>query len=117
VSKYIPPAPYPRTCTVTEVVDGDTLHVIADPGLDLSVKMTLRLYGINTPELPTPEGLAAKGFVEAWVLSNGPLFILLTVKDKREKYGRYLADLMPLGGVDTLCQELLANHFAVVYLP
>ena len=118
MSTYTPPTVYERTCTVVRVVDGDTLHVAADLGLDVSMNLTLRLYGIDAPEMSTEAGHVSKAFVETWVAANGPVFSLRTVKDRREKYGRYLADLVPqYGGPMSLCSALLATGNAKVYLP
>lgn len=116
------PTRYPRTCTVVRVVDGDTLHVQADMGCDIQVSMTLRLYGLNAPEHDTPGGPSATDFTRRWVDNHGPVFELLTVKDRREKFGRYLADLAPMAapadpGAPTLCAALLASDHAVPYFP
>lgn len=75
------------------VVDGDTLHATVDLGMDIATHITLRLYGINSPEMSTPEGVAAKQWALTWFETNCPdgTFTLNTIKDKREKYGRYLA--------------------------
>lgn len=116
MTRYVTPTVYPRTCVVLKVVDGDTLHVDADLGCDVRVAMTLRLYGINAPETSTPEGLTARSYVEMWVAGRGPRFELRTVKDKREKYGRYLADLVDAGGASLVADLLEAGH-AVPYLP
>lgn len=76
-------------CTVLRVVDADTLHVEVDLGLDLRTRLTIRLDGVDAPEMSTPEGVAARDFVLGWVAEPGPL-TLRTTKDRREKYGRYL---------------------------
>lgn len=122
MSVHDAPTRYPRTCAVLRVVDGDTLHVVADLGCDLTLTMVLRLYGLNAPERGTPEGAAASDYVRRWVANHGPVFELLTAKDKREKYGRYLADLVPLAApagaaAPTLCAALLDSGNAVTYLP
>ena len=117
MARYVEPTVYERIATVLRVVDGDTLHVAADLGLDVVANVTVRLYGINAPEMSTDVGKAAKVFVEAWVKDRGPVFALRTVKDKREKYGRYLADLVPADGSPTLCAALLASGHAVYYVP
>jgi micrococcal nuclease len=117
VTTYVKPAPYERSAFVMKVVDGDTLHVLANLGCDVQVAMTVRLYGVNAPEASTNAGLIAKAFVEGWVAAHGPVFSLRTVKDKREKYGRYLADLVPIAGGESLCEALLAAGQAVYYLP
>jgi micrococcal nuclease len=114
---YTPPAVYERRATVTSVWDADTLHIVASLGCDTQLAMTVRLYGLNAPELSTAEGKAAKTWVETWVADHAAAgFVLRTVRDKREKYGRWLADLLPLDGSDSLCQALLASGNAVPYM-
>lgn len=125
----LPPPVFERRATVTRVVDGDTLQLAVDVGLDLSIAMTVRLAGINCPELPSGEGRAAAAFTQGWIYQYGPLFALRTVKDRREKYGRYLADLLPLDSTPdwersdwerlkhstSLCTALLDAGHAVRY--
>lgn len=41
------------------VIDGDTIVALVDAGFGVRYEATLRLAGIDTPELPTPEGIAA----------------------------------------------------------
>lgn len=111
-----PPPVYERHATVTKVVDGDTLHLDVDLGCDITVAMTVRLFGVNAPEHGTPEGDAATAFVRSWVATWGASpFRLRTVKDKREKYGRYLADLLTYDAEPSLCEALLAAGHAVPY--
>ena len=44
---------YEYGCTVTRVVDGDTVDVILDLGFSILHKCRVRLYGIDTPESRT----------------------------------------------------------------
>ncbi len=75
--------------TVRRVIDGDTLHVtIALPHYDMDEK--LRLRGLDCPELDTPEGKAAKRFVEALLVGTEEVVITTS---KVDKYDRYLADV------------------------
>lgn len=114
---YTPPGVYERCAIVTRVVDGDTLHLDVDLGCDTTLAMTVRLYGLNAPEMNTEAGKAAKAFVEEWVWNRGnDLFLIRTVKDKKEKYGRYLADLLPYDGSPSLCTALLESGHAVPYM-
>jgi endonuclease YncB( thermonuclease family) len=86
---------YEYRATVERVVDGDTAHFKIDLGLDLSTRMTIRLARLNTPELPTAEGSAARDYL-ARRLKEGEI-ILRTLKDRREKYGRYLGEVDVVG--------------------
>ena len=110
------PDVFERHATVTRVVDGDTLHLNVDLGCDTTLAMTVRLYGLNCPEMNTEEGKAAKAYVERWVALSGPVFVVRTVRDRKEKYGRYLADLLPVDGSESLCEALLFNGLAVPYM-
>jgi micrococcal nuclease len=116
VTVAVPPV-YERTAVVTKIVDGDTLHTAVDLGCDTTLNMTVRLYGINAPEMSTPEGVVAKQFAADWIAGRAADgFLIRTVKDHKEKYGRYLADLLAADGT-SLCQALLDSGNAVVYLP
>ncbi len=97
-----------------EVVDGDTLRTQLDLGLDVGIKLTLRLYGLNAPELRTTEGQAAKAFLLDLLDRDEPLRIR-TIKDRREKYGRYLAILFYASETTTINDQLLEAGHAVPY--
>lgn len=99
---------------VEKVVDGDTLNVALDLGLDVIVRTTLRLNGLNAAEHNTPEGQVAKDFVVAWITRlQGPdgWFLVNTLKDKREKFGRYLATVIAQSG-ENLNADLIGGGYA-----
>jgi endonuclease YncB( thermonuclease family) len=110
---------YEYTGWLVKHVDGDTIHVRWDMGRDISVFETLRFYGVNAPEMSTPEGKVAAAWVRGWFTAHCPdgKFILRTVKDRREKYGRYLATVVSPDGLHCLNEELVAAGMAVVYYP
>jgi endonuclease YncB( thermonuclease family) len=107
---------------VIRVVDGDTLYVNILLGFGAKCKEKLRLRGINTPELGTPEGERAKKYV-AELLPAGALIVLKSHKCKTDTYGRFVADIFYKAGADEseriiesgeyLNQELLDRGFAV----
>lgn len=81
---------YIRNAIVKRIIDADTLVLNVDLGCDININMTTRLDGINAPEKNTEEGVLAK----KWIEDNLPLetkVVIQTVKDKKEKFGRYLA--------------------------
>lgn len=100
---------------ILRVIDGDTVSAIVDLGFGTSMTITLRLAGIDAPELSTPEGKAAKQALIEMV--EDQVVVVQTIKDRREKYGHYLAVLYPLVSTDTQSfnDRLLANGFAHVY--
>lgn len=90
---------YQYNAIIQRVVDGDTLEIAIDLGLSVWIHdEKIRLYGINTPEVygvkkGSPEwktGEKASDFVKS-VLKEKDEIIIETIKDKKEKFGRYLA--------------------------
>lgn len=103
------------------VVDGDTVNVGIDLGLDIAIHTTLRLYGINAPEMTGPEkpqGQAAKAWAVAWFQQHCPdgQFTIQTVKDRTEKFGRYLATIVAPDGA-IFNEDAVASGHAVPYFP
>lgn len=107
---------YTYNARVLSIVDGDTLHAEIDLGCDIRTRLTLRLYGLNAPEMSTDEGKAAKAYVAQWFdhFAPGGFFTLRTIKDHREKYGRYLA-MVSGQGDQSLNADLLRDGHAVEY--
>lgn len=75
---------------VDRVLDGDTIKVTIDLGFGITMSQTLRLRGIDAPELPTRDGEEAKAFVEERLPPGSLLFVKTS---KSDKYDRYLADV------------------------
>lgn len=91
---------YTYRATVLHVVDGDTVDLSVSLGFEMAYKARFRLVGINTPESYGPdacaEGRAAKQYLID-TLPTGTHVIVKTTKDKKEKYGRFLAELFLVG--------------------
>jgi endonuclease YncB( thermonuclease family) len=109
---------YEYAAEITRVVDGDTVHARVDLGCDVRLDMTIRLYGINAPELNTAGGLEAKEFVEREVARVAGKVLVRTHKDRKEKFGRYLADIWTGNPAteNSLNQQLVVDGLAVVYV-
>ena len=111
---------YHYKMTVTKVVDGDTVYGDVDLGFNIGFKkMEFRLSGINTPETKgaTREaGLTSKKIVEDAILNKE--VIIVTKKDGKEKYGRYLAEIFFLVGAEwiSLNKTLLDKSLAVEFM-
>jgi micrococcal nuclease len=86
---------YHYKAKVTEVYDGDTCTVEIDLGLHTFIKgEKVRLNRINAPEVRGSEkdrGILSRDFLREKIL--GKDIILATLKDKNEKYGRYLGEI------------------------
>ena len=110
---------YEYGCTVTRVVDGDTIDVILDLGFSIFHKCRVRLYGIDTPESRTrnkdekARGKLAAKFLEDSI-KNGKVIILQSkLKDSKGKYGRVLGAVI-VDGVD-INEKMVLNFLAVRY--
>jgi micrococcal nuclease len=104
---------YQYAAHILRVVDGDTAEARVDLGFRVSVHVTLRLYGINTPEV--------KGTTkEAGLKSKARLKELIEGKEVHleskalDKYGRTVA-VIRLGD-QNINEMLVKEGFAVVFM-
>lgn len=103
-----------RHVELLRVVDGDTLKLEIDMGNRIKWNDNFRLAGIDTPELSTPEGVAVRSHVIA-LCAQG---LTLVETYKRDKFGRWLADVYFKGDGGTeihLNRLLLIEGYAVPY--
>lgn len=86
---------YTYRAYVSRVYDGDTVTVDIDLGFSVILKeQTVRLYRINAPEMrgsSADKGATSRDALREKVL--GKWITLKTVKDSKEKYGRWLGEL------------------------
>lgn len=99
---------------MVNVVDGDTMDFLVDLGFHTTKKIRVRLKGIDTPEIFHPShpservhGIGARDFVVKHY--HGKNGTLITYKDRKGKYGRYLAEFW-VDGVE-LSENLRQNGF------
>ena len=106
---------YQYSAIIRKVVDGDTMEIDIDLGLSIWVRNEkLRLYGINTPEVygvkkGSPEwelGNKSSDFVKSNLKENDQILVE-TIKDKKEKFGRYLGIIYLK--IDPSVLEVLTN--------
>ena len=80
---------------VSSVYDGDTCTVDIDLGLGTWIRgEKIRLYRINAPEIRGEEreaGLRSRDFLRSQIAEKD--IIIQSVKDRKGKYGRYLAEI------------------------
>jgi len=111
-------APYDSNryrATIIRHIDADTTHATVHLGLDVSIDATFRWAGIDAPERYTEEGKIAT----AWLndrLPPGYLCEITTAKDRREKFGRYLATFWRLpDDVASVNAAMVLLGYAVPY--
>lgn len=97
--------------SVTKVIDGDTVRCRVDLGCDVRLDMTIRLAGINAPEISTDAGKSAREYLAS--LLDVRSVTVMTIKDRKEKYGRYLGVFMQ--GDVNLNQKMIECGHAVAY--
>lgn len=109
---------YHYKAVVTSVYDGDTCTVDIDLGLHTWIKgEKLRLMRIDAPELKgktRSKGLVSRDYLRSQILNKE--ILIETIKDAKEKYGRYLAEIWlenEKGKLLNINDELVKNGFAV----
>ena len=119
---------YTYRAKVVDVYDGDTCKVDIDLGFGVILaKQSVRLLGINCLEMKgqgKDKGKDARDFVRSKIL--GKNIIIKTFKDKKEKYGRWLANIfydergdvitasVSISELKCLNEEIVASGHAVV---
>jgi micrococcal nuclease len=87
--KWIKIKVYQYKAKVLNVVDGDTIDVSIDLGLQIYSLQRIRLYGIDTPERGQPGFLEAADRLKQLILDKN-----VTIKTyKTSKYGQYLGEI------------------------
>lgn len=103
---------------VRSVYDADTIRADVDCGFGIwTSNQSLRLLGIDAPELGTDEGRAARDYLRA-LLPVGTAVVIRTVKDGNDKYGRLLAAITATdvdGSGYSVNQRLIDTGHAVPY--
>ena len=112
------PIPGPVAAVVERVVDGDTVRVEAAIWVDQTVAVSVRLDGVDAPELYRPQcpaekekARAAKALVED-LLADGEAMLLDVVHDKYG--GRVVARIETSAGVD-VGEALIEAGLAIPY--
>lgn len=103
---------------VVEVHDGDTLTLEIDQGFGGRQQESIRLAGVQAPELLDPGGVAARNFARDWVAAAGsrrwPLLLetsptLVREPSERRSFVRYIGTV---SRIDSPKVELNADVIA-----
>lgn len=94
---------YEYKASLVRVIDGDTVELDIDLGMNVFVREKVRLAGIDTPETYGVKkeseeyklGMAAK--VRIHQLLYNAVLVIQTTKDKKGKYGRYIVSIIANG--------------------
>jgi endonuclease YncB( thermonuclease family) len=112
-----------RIKSVDHLVDGDTFDCTIDLGFNISHKIRVRMWGINTPESRTRDleekakGLESKKRLMELLEENAGELILAT--KEKGKYGRYLGIVYHTNDECTpkvdINRQLIEEGYAVEY--
>ncbi|MCQ3938435.1 MAG: hypothetical protein DPW18_15510 [Chloroflexi bacterium] len=82
-----------------QIVDGDTLKLQIDLGFNVHIIEVVRLVRINTPETVHFSARGIEDPARRYIEENCPVGTVLVVDiSRREKYGRWLAEVRFLPG-------------------
>jgi micrococcal nuclease len=110
---------YHYKANVAKVYDGDTITANIDLGLNVWVNNEkIRLARIDAPELrgkSRSKGLKSRDFLREILMNK--IVLIQTIKDRKEKYGRYLAEvwLETSAGKFVNVNDLMAEKKFAVY--
>lgn len=109
---------YTYKALVRSIYDGDTIRVDIDLGFGVIFSdQSIRLLGVDTPELRGEQrlqGLASRNFVIERI-PVGSHITIKTIKDRKEKFGRYLATIYYGEEQKNLNEELIQSGMAEPY--
>ncbi len=96
---------YIRRARLIRVIDGDSYEMRIDLGYRVEGRFHIRVRGLDTPELDTPEGREAKVLAERILTAYPDRIVVQSYKD-RQSFARWIADVY-IDGVSMV--ELMAN--------
>jgi len=116
-----------RFGVIKGIVDGDTFDAGLDLGYSVRISQRFRLYGVNAPERGQPGYIVATmALTKIMKMNLGAELAIVTWRDRRDKYGRYIADFaVPMDGQASALPErfqwasdlMLASGTVEEYLP
>lgn len=109
---------YHYKAIVVQVYDGDTCTLDVDLGLNTWIRgEKVRLNRINAPELTgksKSKGIKSRDYMRSKIL--GQEVLVQTIKDRKEKYGRYLGEIWlttKTGKVVNINDEMVKEGYAI----
>lgn len=97
---------YKYKATIISIYDGDTVTAEIDLGFNITITEKLRLSDIDAPEVrgsEKPRGIISRDRLREKIL--GKEVFIHTNKDKKGKYGRYIAEIY--------LDDINVNHWLV----
>ena len=107
---------------VKNVVDGDTIDLIIDLGVDILFASRVRLAGIDTPESRTTDkaekalGLESKDYLKKHLKDAKSVVIKTEKMNSSEKFGRILGWLYVNGDTESVNDKMINDGYAWGYM-
>lgn len=103
--------------SLIRVSDGDTVRLLVDLGFLVRAQVDVRLLNVWAPEMNQPGGQEARNFTEIWfgaqwVLNKvWPVMVTTQVTTateptQRVSFTRYIGEIWPIGGGESLNERL-----------
>lgn len=107
---------YKFYATVLKITDGDTLKVFVNLGFDVSINISIRIKGINAPELNKPESAEAGKASRDYLASIVPIGsqIVIHTEKYRQSFTRFVGDVYTENG-SNVAKLMVDAGFAVIY--
>ena len=99
----------------TRVIDGDTFEAVIDLGFYITLKITVRLYGVNCPEMHPKDkdgkslGDEARAYLSERIWGKD----VHVWSYKKDSFGRWLCDVLVDGLL--LSKEIIDQGYGVPY--
>lgn len=101
--------PFTYKAKVIRVVDGDTFYADIDLGFGLVFhNQGIRLYEVSAPERGNPGAIDSTEALKRFVADK--IIVLRTLKDRKEKYGRWLGVVYVDG--ENINERMVLDGFA-----
>ena len=108
---------YIYNAKITNVVDGDTVDMTVGLGFNTYINERFRLAHIDTAELNSSDPELRKLATDAKLFMIAYMNLDVTIKSyKKDKYGRFLAEIYLPGDTESLNTKLLNAGLAKPYL-
>ena len=107
---------YTYKAELFRVIDGDTVELLIDMGFNVRIRERFRMNRINAPEIELeerPAGIASKEWLHKKIA--GRMLQVITHKDTKDKYGRYLCDIFVDDGTGRPVNDLMVEAGHAVY--
>ena len=107
---------YIYNAKILSIIDGDSLQVEIDLGFYVNIRERMRLSGIDTAEMnsPIPEMRKLAQEAKAFMLTHVGKNVLLK-SFKKDKYGRFLAEIFLEDDSESLNVKLVTSGLAKSY--